>query len=354
MKLIEKIWYHKHILRWALWPFSWLFRFITFLRRQFFKLGLYRLYISQVPVIIVGNIHVGGVGKTPLVLKLVEHFQSQGITVGVVSRGYGANKNNHYPYEVTLESSALEAGDEPLMIKQLTGVPVVIAPKRAQAVDYLTSHYRLDVILSDDGLQHYALARSIEIAVMDAERLGNGYCLPAGPLREDWLRLNDVDFVVVNNLSRALTVLDKSQGIKKLEQLTVPVFSSVLGARYWVNVHTEERVAVDRFKGQRVNVVAGIGHPQRFFNTCMELGGVINHSCAFSDHHNYQGSDFENFNQELPLLMTEKDAVKCKQWLSDNAWALHVELEFQCIATKSSELTFFDQLINKLKVAHNK
>ncbi|ODN41928.1 tetraacyldisaccharide 4'-kinase [Piscirickettsia litoralis] len=334
MKLIERIWYHNHLLRWGLWPFSWAFRCIAALRKLVFKLGLCKPYISTVPVIIVGNIHVGGVGKTPLILKLIQHFQNNNLNAGVVSRGYGA-KASVYPYEVALNSSALEAGDEPLMIKQLTEIPVVIAPKRAEAVNYLTDHYKLDVILSDDGLQHYALDRTVEIVVMDAERLGNGMCLPAGPMRESWSRLDQVDFVIVNNMG-------DHQSDPRLQRLETPVFSASLQARYWSNLQTGEQVATGYFKGQEVNVIAGIGHPERFFKTCRDLGVIICDSQEFADHHDYCQADFAKFSSERPILMTEKDAVKCKAWVGKNAWALHVELELQ------SEQNFFAQLVSKV------
>lgn len=193
---MEKLWYGNHPLQWVLRPLSWVYSVIISVRRYF--LQHYKQVDCPVPLIVVGNITVGGVGKTPLVIELAKRINQKGIKVGIVSRGYGA-KTKHFPYEVQINDSALKVGDEPLLLAQKTKCPVVIAPKRNQAVDYLLKKHGCDIIISDDGLQHYRMGRAIEIAVVDGTRgLGNKLCLPAGPLRESAERLKQVDFVVVN------------------------------------------------------------------------------------------------------------------------------------------------------------
>lgn len=194
---LEQLWYgHHHPLQWILRPLSWVYSAIVSARRYF--LQRFSQISCPVPVIVVGNITVGGVGKTPLVIELAKRIQQKGLRVGIVSRGYGA-AIKQFPYEVQANDSALKVGDEPLLLAQKTKCPVVIAPKRTQAVRYLLEKHQSQIIISDDGLQHYRMGRAIEIAVIDGTRgLGNGFCLPAGPLRESAMRLEQVDFIVVN------------------------------------------------------------------------------------------------------------------------------------------------------------
>jgi len=191
-KMIKSIWLGKSKLYWVLLPFSLLYGVIVFLRRWFYKIGILKIWWAPVPVIVVGNLTVGGNGKTPLVIWLVQQFTARGYRIGVVSRGYGG-KSDHYPCIVTSETKASEAGDEPVLIFQCAKVPVAVAPKRVQAAKALLAKYSLDLIISDDGLQHYALGRDSEIIVIDGQfGFGNTLLLPAGPMREMRSRLKSV------------------------------------------------------------------------------------------------------------------------------------------------------------------
>lgn len=193
---MDQVWYGNHPLQWVLSPFSWGYRLIVAARRWY--LENFSQIKCPVPVIVVGNITVGGVGKTPLVVELAKRLQDKGLNAGIVSRGYGA-KIKEFPYEVKPHDNANQVGDEPLLLAQKTQCPVVIAPDRPEAVRYLLEKHHCQIIISDDGLQHYRMGRAIEIAVIDGTRgLGNEFCLPAGPLREPAKRLQEVDFIVVN------------------------------------------------------------------------------------------------------------------------------------------------------------
>jgi tetraacyldisaccharide 4'-kinase len=270
-----------------------------------------------VPVIVVGNISVGGTGKTPLTIALVELLRRHGWTPGVISRGYGA-KPARYPWPVTATTPAHEGGDEPCLLARRTGVPLYIAPDRVAAAHRLLQHHPCDVLISDDGLQHYPLPRTVEIAVIDGARgLGNGRCLPEGPLREPPERLRQVDLVIVNGPpSPALRQQLSALGLRwyqmelAAEKLYPLAGGDPIGSAAWPF-------------SRRVDAVAGIGHPARFFQTLRELGfEPIEHPLA--DHARLSEASLE-FASGLPLIMTEKDAVKCSQFNLANGWALRVE-----------------------------
>lgn len=196
--MIERIWSGGSLLYLALLPLSWLYGLFSWLIRLSYRCGLRKSWRSPVPVVVVGNLTAGGNGKTPMVIWLVEHLQQRGYRVGVVSRGYGG-KSAVYPLVLGQNTSTREAGDEPVLIYQRTGAPVAIAPKRAEAVQALLQQQPLDVIITDDGLQHYALQRDFELVVIDGvRRFGNGWWLPAGPMRERAARLGSVDARVAN------------------------------------------------------------------------------------------------------------------------------------------------------------
>lgn len=310
MKLSERIqraWYHGHPLLPLLWPLETLYRAVVKRKRAAFVAGRGDIYRAPVPVIVVGNITVGGTGKTPLILWLIEQCRAQGLQVGVVSRGYGA-RPAHFPWTVRATDSAEHAGDEPLLIVQRSGVPLVIAPKRAQAVQQLLAEHPVDLILSDDGLQHYGLARDLELVLIDAARgLGNQRCLPAGPLREPAERLQSVDAVLLNGAQH-----DSENG-----------FAMQLQATEWVHVRSGRREPLSYFPAeQKMHAVAGIGNPQRFFNTLEGLNWQpIAH--AFADHAQFSAEDLQ-FADDLPVVMTEKDAVKCRAFAADHCWYLQV------------------------------
>ncbi|MDI1351749.1 MAG: tetraacyldisaccharide 4'-kinase [bacterium] len=298
---IDKVWYGVHPVKWVLVPLSWIYRGISFCRRQVLQ-KLYQVS-CPVPLIVVGNLTVGGVGKTPLVIELAKKIQAKGLRVGIVSRGYGA-KVTRFPYEVQAAHLASIVGDEPLLLAQKTQCPVVIAPNRMQAVHYLLEKYQSQIIISDDGLQHYRMGRAIEIAVIDGQRgLGNGFCLPAGPLRESPKRLTEVDFIVVNEGSweHAYPMHLRPGDVTKLA--------------------TSELVnPVDLPKP--IVAVAGIGNPQRFYFTLRQLGIEFTFD-SYPDHYQFKPHDL---NYSAPVvIMTEKDAVKCRSFISDNMYYLPVE-----------------------------
>jgi tetraacyldisaccharide 4'-kinase len=289
------------------------------------------------PVIVVGNISVGGTGKTPLLIALVKWLQQQGFNPGVISRGYGG-KASHYPYLLDAASSAAEAGDEPVTIYQQTGCAVCVGADRVAAARVLEDQ-NCDVLLSDDGLQHYRLGRDIEIAVVDGQRgLGNGWRLPVGPLREPKARLKTVDWVVVNSPADDFVL----PGLEDLFYVPMQICAQGL-----INLQSGEKISVAELNPAQVNAVAGIGNPQRFHNTLTQLGIAVELH-AFPDHHAYTASDLQ-FANNLPVVMTEKDAVKCREFalphwfylpitasLPDSFWAaLQQKLERICEQKKT-------------------
>lgn len=301
-------WYAGHPALTLLQPLEWLYRRVVTRKRERFLAGEGEIYQPAVPLIVVGNITVGGTGKTPLILWMIEYCQRNGLRVGVVSRGYGA-KPPQLPWRVAADQTADMAGDEPLLIVQRTGVPLMIDPNRSRAVQALLEAEPLDLILSDDGMQHYRLARNLELVLIDAARgLGNRRCLPAGPLREPVERLQSVDAVLYNGATA-----DREDGFAFQLQPTV-----------LVNLLTGERRPLDYFPvGQALHAVAGIGNPQRFFNTLETLHWrPVPH--AFADHAEYSAAAL-NFTPALPLVMTEKDAVKCRAFAGAHWWYLAVD-----------------------------
>lgn len=319
---IEGIWYSPSPgLLYLAWPLEVLYRTLSTLR----KAWLQKRAIPQLtPVIVVGNISVGGTGKTPLVIALVHWLQAQGYKPGVVSRGYGG-KASQYPCTVSKTSAPEEVGDEPLLIAREAGCPVVVGPDRVAALAKLEKSFGCNIVVSDDGLQHYALQRDIEIIVVDGARgLGNGHCLPVGPLREPPWRLNTADILVINGEA------EQSFGRSGHTMLLEP--------RRLVNLKTGRKIAVADLP-HAVHAVAGIGNPRRFFTTLIELGlRPVTHS--FDDHHHYSAADI-TFDDALPVVMTEKDAVKCTAFASEKHWYLPVNAALSA--------AFFMALESKLK-----
>ncbi|HEX2824798.1 MAG TPA: tetraacyldisaccharide 4'-kinase [Burkholderiales bacterium] len=286
----------------ALYPVSLVFGAVAALRRALYANGILRSQRVGAPVVVVGNIYVGGTGKTPLVLWLARFLAAHGRRPGIVSRGYGGSAG--HPSEVRSDADPARVGDEPLLLARRSGCPVWTGRDRvAAARALLAAHPACDVVISDDGLQHYRLAREVEIAVIDgARRLGNGLLLPAGPLREPASRLETVDAVVVNGESMKL-----------------------VGSRFH-NLRDPQRTAsAEDFRGKRVVAVAGIGHPPRFFAHLKRLG-IEFEPRAFPDHHAYKPLDIA-FEGADAVVMTEKDAVKCAAFASDKHWMLPVEAE---------------------------
>ncbi|MNC18785.1 Tetraacyldisaccharide 4'-kinase [compost metagenome] len=305
---LSAAWYQGHPALVLLRPLEALYRRVQRRRRADFLSGRKLAWRAPVPVVVVGNITVGGTGKTPMILWLIEHCRARGLRVGVVSRGYGATPPS-LPWRVRPGQRATEAGDEPLMIVERSGVPLMIDPDRSRAVQALLAEEPLDLILSDDGLQHYRLARDLELVLIDAARgLGNRRCLPAGPLREPLERLAEVDACLLNGAAG-----DSEAG-----------FAFNLRPSALVNLVSGERRPLDSLPaGQAVHAVAGIGNPQRFFTTLEALHWrPVPH--AFADHASYSREDLR-FSPALPLLMTEKDAVKCRAFAADDWWYLAVD-----------------------------
>lgn len=307
MRSLPAYWYRLAPLHLLLYPLSLLFRALAGLRRMAYRLRLLPSVKLPVPVIVVGNISVGGTGKTPLVLELVRQLIERGWHPGIISRGYGGLALR--PREVGTDELPDAVGDEPLLMARRKLCPVWIARDRpAAALGLLQAHPECDVIVSDDGLQHYRLRRDVEIAVIDGERrFGNGLLLPAGPLREPASRLGSVDAVVVNGGSTGPD--------EWAMQLAGIRFSNLLNPDL-------VRSAAD-FAGQTLHAIAGIGHPQRFFRHLRDLGlDCATH--AFPDHHRYTPADIA-FDDADAILMTEKDAVKCAAFANERCWALRVD-----------------------------
>jgi tetraacyldisaccharide 4'-kinase len=262
-----------------------------------------------VPVIVIGNITVGGTGKTPLTLWLAQYLLAHGYRPGIVSRGYGVSDRNRVR-EVVPTSSATEVGDEPLLLARRTGCPVWVGRRRpAAAAALLTAHPECDILICDDGLQHYALARDIEIALIGRGRFGNNMLLPAGPLREPVGRLAEADLVVASGNSH----------------MPGAFVMRLLGANFRKVGDPRLSASAAEFAGQRLHAVAGIAHPQRFFDSLSVLGLSFTPH-VFPDHHPYRQTDLQ-FADAQVLLMTEKDAVKCLPFAQSHWWYLEVDAE---------------------------
>ena len=319
---LQKEWQRNSPWQIVLRPVSWVFRLLVALRRLAYGIGIFKRVKVRVPVIVVGNISVGGTGKTPLVIALVEFLRSKGFKPGVVSRGY-MPKTAHrarapgimrvYP-DV---DPANVVPDEPAMMAIRLHCPLFAGEDRPAAAKALLGlHGEVDVLICDDGLQHYALQRDIEIAVVDAARsFGNRALLPAGPLRESVARLSAVDAVVVNN------------GNTEDFQFGPPAFAMRLGNERFIRLRGEETVAaaefVERMRGRNIHVAAGIGHPARFFEHLGRLG-LSASLHAFPDHHAFTSGDLAFADAEV-ILMTEKDAVKCKAFADQRMWFMRID-----------------------------
>jgi tetraacyldisaccharide 4'-kinase len=320
---LEQHWYAKSWLSHALWPLSWLYCAVVTLRRLAYQLGVLRVRRMPVPVIVVGNLSVGGTGKTPLVTALVDVLRSRGYLPGIVSRGY-RGKARQWPQQVRADSDPVIVGDEAVLLARRTGCPMAVAPSRVAAARALLKYAHCDVIVADDGLQHYALGRDVEILVVDGiRRFGNGRCLPAGPLREPKYRAARVDLVVTNGLAAAHEYTMRYEGTE-LYNIGDPSLRQPLSA----------------FAGKTAHAVAGIGHPSRFFSTLQKAGLKLK-THPFPDHHEYRASDVQ-FGDGYPVIMTEKDAVKCRRFETADHWYLPVDAELP--------ERFFDTVIQILEM----
>lgn len=277
------------------------------MRRAAYRVGVFRVQRFSVPVIVIGNITVGGTGKTPLVIWLADHLRQRGLKPGIVSRGYGG-RARHWPQQVRPDSDTATVGDEAVVLATRTGCPMCVGPDRPAAVAALLQHTDVDMVICDDGLQHYALARDLEIAVVDGERrFGNGFLLPAGPLREPVKRLKDVDLVIANGQA------DRGEYSMQLFQ---PVLQSLDG---------NQQMALADLQGQVVHALAGLGNPERFFDLLRRHGLSLDVR-SFPDHHAFRAVDLV-FDDQRPVLMTEKDAVKCRRLRCSNCWVVQVDVQ---------------------------
>ncbi len=309
--MIARIWSGESPLWLLLLPLSWLYGLVSGLIRLSYKVGLKRAWRAPVPVVVVGNLTAGGNGKTPVVIWLVEQLTKRGIRVGVVSRGYGG-KAERYPLLLTGQTTTAQAGDEPVLIFQRTGAPVAVSPVRSEAVQTLLSQTDVQMVITDDGLQHYALARDKEIVVIDGvRRFGNGWWLPAGPMRERASRLKSVDAVIVNG------------GTAQAGEIPMQLRPGLA-----VNLLTGERRSVAELPN--LVAMAGIGHPPRFFSTLEACGARLLNTVPLADHQALSQAQVAGFTTPgQTLIMTEKDAVKCRAFARDNWWYLPVDAELQ-------------------------
>ncbi|MCB1669889.1 MAG: tetraacyldisaccharide 4'-kinase [Pseudomonadales bacterium] len=329
MRSLEKAWYRKAGWLLLLWPVSLLFQLLASIRR-FYHSAVARSQRPAVPVVVVGNISVGGTGKTPLIIGLAKALRKAGLRPGIISRGY-LGKAPDYPFIVEKNSSAEEVGDEALLIARSLGdCPMVVDPDRLRALEKLCSSFHCDVVLSDDGLQHYALPRDLEIVVIDGKRLfGNGMCLPAGPLREPVSRLRSVPYLFINGEPEGDELPPE---LERAERLS-------LQPTFLVNLQTGEKKP---FKGAPFNIgttvhaVTGIGNPDRFFTLLSTLPYQVRRH-DFPDHHPFSAADLEALaiDPRQPVVMTQKDAVKCEQFAGRNYWYLAVEMKLPDAALAS-------------------
>lgn len=307
MKRLDYYWYNKGFITLILSPVSWLYCLIAILRRFAYRSHFLKTHNLSVPVIIVGNITAGGTGKTPMVTWLVDMLRDHGYTPGIVSRGYGGGAS-HWPQQVRVDSDPRMVGDEAVLLARRCKCPMAVGPARVEASQALLKHTDCDIIVADDGLQHYALGRNVEIAVIDGvRRFGNGKCLPAGPLREPRSRLESVDIIITNGVP----------GPREYRMALKPGLVR--------NLASGEQHTLDSFTGRIVHAIAGIGNPDRFFDQLVEHGiEIIKH--PFPDHYLFEADDII-FDDDLPVFMTEKDAVKCADISDKRHWFVPVNAE---------------------------
>lgn len=309
---ISKAWYRGAFWLWLLWPLSLLTRLVVAWRR--WRWQQWPPAPALVPVVVVGGLTVGGSGKTPVLLALVSALMNEGLRVGIVSRGYGSQAARGPARCVTDSDTPETVGDEPMLMHRRAGVPVCVGRDRAQAVTTLLEQHELDVVLSDDGLQHYPMARSFEITVLDGDRgLGNRQLLPMGPLREPVSRLDSVDWRLVRNGSDdSSTFSYQTLGFHPLQPTVADEGLSVEAAR-------------ERWAPLRVAAVTGIGQPEQFFKQLEALG--INCSpWPFPDHYAFNGDELQQIDADI-IIVTEKDAVKLRSSHDPRIWQCRIHAE---------------------------
>ncbi|GHU30847.1 tetraacyldisaccharide 4'-kinase [Betaproteobacteria bacterium] len=342
LQSLPRLWFQESLspLLLLLLPLSWLFRGLVAIRRFLYRQKILSSVALSVPVIVVGNLTVGGSGKTPLALWLVQSLRERGWHPGIISRGYGGEVGVIRPVVPTSEAAVV--GDEPLLLAQRGGVPVFVGRDRVAAGNaLLAAHPECDVLVSDDGLQHYRLERCVEIAVFDRRGAGNGRLLPAGPLREPMRRLSEVTAVVLNGGVAHASLADTAGA---------PYFSMCLvGQRFIALRNSQETCSAEDLKGKSLHALAGIGDPSRFFSQLSGMGLEFSPH-PFPDHQAYSTEDL-SFARDGVLLMTEKDAVKCsglalpEAW---EAWVLPVEARIDNINNAPDGNSLLDKIVEKL------
>ena len=307
-QFFDSMWYGQRLVALLFVPLSWLFGLVVKLRLLSYKKGWIKSTRVSVPVIVVGNITVGGTGKTPVVIWIAELLKSAGYSPGIISRGYGGIASS-WPQQVRADSDSRVVGDEAKVLARRADCPVAVGPNRADSAQALIDHHQCDIIISDDGLQHYALQRDIEIALVDGERrYGNGFLLPAGPLREPVERLKSVDFIICNGLANSGEYTLKVEGEEAVKLLD-----------------ETERLNLESFKSAPCHAIAGLGNPSRFFSHLKKYKLTVEPH-IFPDHFKYTEKDI-NFNDDKQVLMTEKDAVKCTYMAKDKHWYVPIKAQ---------------------------
>lgn len=332
---IEKFWYSPSWLKWICLPLSLPFLLIVWLKRQLYQLGLFSSNQFSVPVLVVGNVTVGGTGKTPFISYLANRFKQQGIKVGIVSRGY-LSEAKTYPHLVSQDDTVKCVGDEAFMLFKQLALPLAIDANRSRAVEHLIEQFELDLIISDDGLQHYKMGRQFECMLVDSTReFGNGLCLPFGPLREPSSRKHSVDYVIQNG---------GKEFVQSIADIGIPKAIMKIVTQGLIHIKSGEKVSLSNLRESRVNAVCGIGNPSRYFDSlsvlCDEIEPIV-----FSDHHAFVESDFADFNNDI-VIMTEKDAVKCQEFAKDNWYYLQIGASIEA----ESDQHMIETIVNQLNL----
>ena len=331
---MTRAWQRQAAWLWLLLPVSWLYGFITMLRRQAYKIGLLSSYRAPIPVMVIGNITVGGSGKTPLIIELVTHLQKQGLKVGVISRGYGGD-SSQMPALVHADSLPSIVGDEPSLIVNTTGAAMTVCPNRKQAITTLLNAYPdLQLIIADDGLQHYALRRDIEWIVVDASRgFGNQQLLPTGFLREPMSRLQGANVVYHEKAEMVATDNNQAQAKRLTMHLQADKLQLLWSSAAEIDDSTvAAKMPMLPMPNSRVHAVSGIGYPQRFFDTLLSLGfDVIGH--AYPDHYDFSLHELLQYSEQ-PIIVTSKDAVKIRALLLDAASRQPLSEEYQELVSR--------------------
>jgi len=349
-RFAHKVWAGKGLISTLLLPLAWITALVVWHTRRRYLRHPDRVYRSRIPVVVVGNILVGGTGKTPVVMAVIQALQARGWTPGLVSRGYGAPASALPRHGVGALDPA-EFGDEPSLIAAQTGVPIAVHPERAHALQVLEQHYpEIDVAISDDGLQHLALGRDVEIAVQDARGCGNGRLLPAGPLREPARRLRTVDFLITQHDAPEENHRYAHTGASprahdqppphpqaSLQDLATPG-ASVIHTSMTLRPATLHHLASNRsmafddwlvhYGDTAASAVAAIGVPQRFFTMLRRVGVRLDHTVGLADHDDYRHPPFARL-PDAPILITPKDAIKCLHLQDPRLWAVHPRADFR-------------------------